>query len=310
MPSVAVLAIAIPIVVFVTVALLAVAFVSPGRSDLQDRLKAYGYDVKTISSGDLSEPFSARVIAPVGRALMALVRSLTPDSMRQNAVERLAEAGNPMRLGTFLTARVVLMVLLPALVLLQRILARDVGVQHLIIAVVLLYLGNRLPDIWLSFRIDARRDQIRKALPDALDLIVVCVEAGYSLEGALNKVTERTTGPLSDELKRTLGEIRLGKGRRDALRDLSDRAKVPDLQSFIAAIVQADQMGVSIAQVLRVQADAARVRRRQRAEEKALQAPIKMLFPLFLLIFPVLMMVILAPAFIKMAGFFGAMSPH
>ena len=308
MPSVAVLVIVIPIIVFVTVALVAVAFATPRRSELQDRLKAYGYDVKTISSGDLSEPFSARVIAPVGRAAMALVRSLTPDSMRENAVARLAEAGNPMKIGTFLTARFVLMILLPLLVLLPRLLARDIGWLHVIIAVVMLYLGNRLPDIWLSFRIDARRDQIRKALPDALDLIVVCVEAGYGLEGALNKVTERTSGPLSDELKRTLGEIRLGKSRREALRDLSERANVPDLQSFIAAIVQADQMGVSIAQVLRVQADAARVRRRQRAEEKALQAPIKMLFPLFLLIFPVLMMVILTPAFIKMAGFFATMT--
>ena len=308
MPSVAVLVIAIPILAFITVAIAAVAFAAPRRSELQDRLKAYGYDVKAVGGGDLSEPFTARVISPAGRAVLAVVKGLTPDSMRQNALARLAEAGNPVSIGTFLTLRIVLMIALPVMVLLPRLLARDIGLLHVLMAVVLLYLGNRLPDIWLSFRIDSRRDKIRRALPDALDLIVVCVEAGYGLEGALNKVTERTTGPLSDELKRTLGEIRLGKARREALHDLSDRVGVPDLQSFIAAIVQADQMGVSIAQVLRVQADAARIRRRQRAEEMALQAPIKMLFPLFLFIFPVLMMVILAPAAIKLVGFFGQMN--
>jgi len=308
MPSVAVLVIAVPILAFITVALAAVAFAAPRRSELQDRLRAYGYDVKSVGGGDLSEPFAARVISPAGRAVLAVVKSLTPDSMRESAVARLSQAGKPMSVGTFLTLRFVLMIALPVLLLLPRLLAGDIGWLHVIIAVVLLYLGNRLPDIWLSFRIDGRRDKIRKALPDALDLIVVCVEAGYGLEGALNKVTERTTGPLSDELKRALGEIRLGKSRRDALRDLSARVGVPDLQSFIAAIVQADQMGVSIAQVLRVQADAARIRRRQRAEEKAMQAPIKMLFPLFLLIFPTLMMVILAPAAVKLSAFFGMMT--
>jgi tight adherence protein C len=308
MPSVAVLVIVIPVLAFVTVALAAFAIAAPRRSDLQDRLRAYGYDVKALSGGDLSEPFSARVVNPAGDALVRMVRSLTPDSMRETAAARLSEAGKPMKVGTFLTLRFVCMLGLPALMLLPRILARDIGLMHVIMAIVLLYLGNRLPDIWLSFQIDGRREKVRKALPDALDLIVVCVEAGYALEGALNKVTERTSGPLSDEFKRSLAEIRLGKSRREALRDLSERVGVADLQSFIAAIIQADQMGVSIAQVLRVQADAARIRRRQRAEEKALQAPIKMLFPLFLLIFPTLMMVILAPAAVKLTGFFGMMN--
>ncbi|MHB0869167.1 MAG: type II secretion system F family protein [Chloroflexota bacterium] len=308
MPPAAVLFVVVPILAFVTIALFAFALAAPHRSELQERLRAYGYDVKALSGGDLGEPFSARVLAPIVGVLPRLVRSLTPEEMRERAIARLEAAGRPMSAGTFLTVRFATMLLLPAAVLLPRLLARDIGWLHLILGVVLIYVGNRLPDIWLSFRIDGRRDQVRKALPDALDLIVVCVEAGYGLEAALAKVTERTSGPLSEEFKRAMAEIRLGKPRREALHDLSARLGEPDVQSFIAAITQADQMGVSIAQVLRVQADAARVRRRQRAEEKALQAPVKMLFPLFLFIFPVLMMVILAPAAVRLSAFFGQMT--
>ncbi len=300
----------VPILAFVTIALLAFAFAAPQRSELQERLKAYGYDVKALSGGDLGESFSARILAPAATMLPRLVRGLTPDKMREQAVSRLDTAGGPMSVGTFLTIRFVAMLGLPTLLLLPRLIARDVALLHLVLAVVLLYMGNRLPDIWLSFRIDARRDKVRKALPDALDLIVVCVEAGYGLEAAIAKVTERTSGALSEEFRRALAEIRLGKPRREALRDLSARVSEPDVQSFIAAIIQADQMGVSIAQVLRVQSDAVRIRRRQRAEEKALQAPVKMLFPLFIFIFPVLMMVVLAPAAVKLSGFFAQMPSH
>jgi len=308
MPSTAVLLVVVPILAFVTIALFAFALAAPRRSELQERLKAYGYDVKTISGTDLSEPFSARILAPIGGGLSSLVRSLAPQEMRERAVARLEQAGRPMSVNTFLLARFAAMLLLPIMTLLPRLLARDVGPVQLLIALVLIYIGNRLPDILLSFRIDARRTQVRKALPDALDLIVVCVEAGYGLEAAIAKVTERTSGPLSDEFKRALAEIRLGKQRREALHAMSARIGEPDVQSFIAAIVQADQMGVSIAQVLRVQADAMRVRRRQRAEEKALQASVKMLFPLFLFIFPVLMMVILAPAAVRLSAFFAQMT--
>ncbi|MDA8216881.1 MAG: type II secretion system F family protein [Dehalococcoidales bacterium] len=303
----AVLLIVVPILAFVTIALFAFALAAPRRSELQERLKAYGYDVKALSGGDLAEPFSARILAPIGGMLPRLVRSLAPEAMREQALARLEQAGRPMSVNRFLTARFLAMLALPTIVLLPRLLARDVGMQQFIIAVALLYIGNRLPDIWLSFQIDARRALVRKALPDALDLIVVCVEAGYGLEAAIAKVAERTSGPLTEEFRRALAEIRLGKPRREALHDLSTRLGEPDVQSFIAAIVQADQMGVSIAQVLRVQADAVRVRRQQRAEEKALQAPVKMLFPMFLFIFPVLMIVILAPAAIKISAFFAQM---
>lgn len=294
-----------PILVFVTVALFAVALASPQSSPLQERLKAYGYDPRKYG-GDLSQPFTARVVAPFGQWLMALVRGLTPGKLRERARGRLEQAGHPMSVGTFLVVRFVVMLALPILTLIPALLANRVNWLNIVVAIFLLYMGGRLPDIWLSFRISARHDKVRKALPDAIDLITVCVEAGHGLEAAIAKIGERTSGPLADELRRALAEIQLGKPRREALRDLSARAGVPDLQSFIAAILQADQMGVSIAQVLRVQADAMRIRRRQRAEELAAQAPVKMLFPLMLLVFPALMIVILAPAFIRIYGFFAS----
>lgn len=298
----------IPILAFITVGLFAYALASPQAAPLHERLKAYGYDIRTYGGGDLTEPFTDRVIAPIGRWFLALVRGLTPQSMREHAISRLEQAGQPMSVTRYLVVRFAVMIGLPVGLLLSRLLARDIGLLHVLIGIFLFWFGGRLPDIWLSFRIDARRDKIRRSLPDALDLITVCVEAGYGLEAALAKVAERTGGPLAYEFNRALTEIRLGKPRRDALRDLSVRAGVTELQSFIAAILQADQMGVSIAQVLRVQADAIRIRRQQRAEELALQAPVKMLFPLFIFIFPTLMMVILTPAGIKIMGLLSKMA--
>lgn len=294
-----------PILVFVTVALFAFALAAPQATPLQDRLKAYGYDLKHYGGGDLSQPFTARVIAPMGQWLVRVVRGLTPKKLAERSQARLEQAGKPMSITTFLFLRLALMVLLPAMIVLPALLAGRMNWLIIIVGVFLFYMGGRFPGIWLSFRISSRRDKIRKALPDALDLITVCVEAGYGLEAAIAKVAERTVGPLTDEFNRALAEIQLGKPRREALRDLSDRADVPDLQSFIAAILQADQMGVSIAQVLRVQAEAMRVRRRQRAEELAAKAPVKMLFPLLLLILPALLLVILGPAIIQLMRFFG-----
>ena len=147
-----VLVIVVPILIFVTIALFALALAAPERSELQERLKAYGYDVKALSGGDLREPLSARILTPIGSGMSRLVRSLTPQSMREHAVVRLDAAGKPMSVGAFLATRFTAMLLLPTIVLLPRLLARDIGLLHLLLGIVLLYVGNRLPDIWLSFR--------------------------------------------------------------------------------------------------------------------------------------------------------------
>jgi tight adherence protein C len=155
--------------------------------------------------------------------------------------------------------------------------------------------------MWLSRRIKKRQKQILLAVPDTLDLLTISVKAGLSFDGALSKVIEKVFGPLSDEFRRALAEIRVGKVRRDALRDIVSRTDVPALTNFIGAIVQAEQLGVPIAKVLQVQSEQLRIERRQRAEEAAAKAPIKMLFPLVGCIFPSMFIVILGPAVILIA---------
>ena len=156
--------------------------------------------------------------------------------------------------------------------------------------------GVLMPKIWLDNRVRHRQKEILKSLPDAFDLITTCVEAGLGLEAALAKVAEKVAGPFGEELAISLREVSLGRLRREALKELTERTGVPDLTTFINAVIQAESMGTSIATVLRVQAEQMRTKRRQRAEQQAHQAPVKMMFPLVLCIFPALFIVILGPA--------------
>jgi len=151
----------------------------------------------------------------------------------------------------------------------------------------------------LGNKISTRKNSVIKSLPDALDLLTICVEAGLGFDQAMQKVAEKWEDELSRSFARVLHEVRLGKIRREALRDMAERLDVSDVTSFIAAVIQAEQLGVSIAKVLRIQSDQMRVRRRQRAEEKAHQAPVKMLFPMVFLIFPAIWVVLLGPAILQ-----------
>jgi tight adherence protein C len=157
-------------------------------------------------------------------------------------------------------------------------------------------LGFYLPMMFLQSKIKRRQDVIIKAMPDALDLLTVCVEAGLGFDQAMSKVSEKWENELSLAFERVIQEVRLGKLRREALRDMADRMDIPDMTSFVAAIIQADQLGVSMGKVLRIQSDQMRVKRRQRAEKKAHEAPVKMLIPMAFLIFPSIYIVLLGPA--------------
>ncbi|MFL5952922.1 MAG: type II secretion system F family protein [Gaiellaceae bacterium] len=164
--------------------------------------------------------------------------------------------------------------------------------------------GFIAPDWFLTMRIRARREAIKVELPDALDLLAVSVEAGLGFDGAVSKLTEHMSGALIDEFALTLNEIRVGEARAVALKKMADRVDAPELSNFIRAVVQADQLGISLARILRVQAADSRLRRQQAAEEKAMKAPIKMLFPTVLLIFPSMFIVILGPALINILKVF------
>jgi tight adherence protein C len=154
--------------------------------------------------------------------------------------------------------------------------------------------------LWISSKIQRRQKEIRKAMPDALDLLTICVEAGLGFEAAMAKVSEKWDNELSLAFARIIQEVQLGKLRRDAMRTMAERVGIPEMTSFVAAIIQSELLGVSMAKVLRIQSEQMRMKRRQRAEEEAHKAPIKMLIPMGLLIFPSLMIVLLAPAALKL----------
>jgi tight adherence protein C len=170
----------------------------------------------------------------------------------------------------------------------------------LLLVIVFGMVGFFFPRLWLGSRISRRQKSVRRALPDALDLLTICVEAGLGFDSAMQKVTEKWQTELSLAFARVLREVQLGKLRRDALRDMADKVGISELTSFVAAVIQSEQLGVSLAKVLRIQADQMRIRRRQHAEEEAHKAPIKMLIPMTLLIFPSLVIVLLTPAAIRL----------
>ncbi|OFW64778.1 MAG: hypothetical protein A2Y74_04880 [Actinobacteria bacterium RBG_13_63_9] len=177
-----------------------------------------------------------------------------------------------------------------------------VGIQQALVVLVFGAVGWMIPGQWLKGRVRVRQKAVLLSLADALDLVTTCVEAGLGLDAALARVAEKSSGPLSEELSRMLREVAMGKLRREALTEMGERMGVEELTGFINAIIQAEQLGVGISQVLRVQADQMRTRRRQRAERAAHEAPIKMIFPLVLFIFPAFMLVILGPAAIRIAA--------
>jgi tight adherence protein C len=222
----------------------------------------------------------------------------TPQATLENARRRLEMAGNPMQMDPafFLAMRFVLALVFGGLIFLVFAITRRNWLQGLSLTVTFLIIGFMFPDLWLGSRVRRRQRAVFRAMPDSLDLLTICVEAGLGFDGAMSKVHEKWDNELSLEFGRVIQEIRLGKLRRDALRDMSERLGVPEMTSFVAAVIQSEQLGVSMAKVLRIQSDQMRVRRRQMAEEEAHRAPIKMIFPIGLLIFPSILILLLGPA--------------
>jgi tight adherence protein C len=268
---------------------------------VQARLSQLGsMQAKTLEELELQQPLFERTLRPMATRLSGIAQRFASPSKVSRTEKRLAMAGNPGALRTidFLGLKLVVAVLTGVGAFFVLALLMGNPPFGFIAAIALGGFGFLAPEIWLSRRIKKRQKQIQLAVPDTLDLLTISVRAGLSFDGALAKVVEKTHGPLSDEFRRALAEIRVGKVRREALRDITGRTDVAGLSNFIAAIVQAEQLGVPIAKVLTVQSEQLRIERRQRAEEMAAKAPIKMLFPLVGCIFPSMFIVILGPAII------------
>ena len=277
-----------------------------GRDPLQERLAQY--DDKELPSSleeiELSLSFRDRVILPLMKTLAKTTAKFTPQKQLEDARHKIELAGMNMDPASFFAMRVALTLVFG----LGAFFVFFVNSPSTPKGTALLYtlgalgLGYILPVMWLSSKIKRRQENIWRALPDALDLLVICVEAGLGFDMAMGKVYEKWDNELAIAFGRVLREIQLGKMRRDALRDMSNRMDVPDVTAFVAAIIQADQLGVSMAKILRVQSDQMRVKRRQRAQEKAHQAPVKMTIPMVFLIFPSIWIVLLGPSLIILFG--------
>ncbi|HEX2954504.1 MAG TPA: type II secretion system F family protein [Bacillota bacterium] len=253
---------------------------------LQDRETIYG------NEEPMDKPLWERLLQPVLSKLDSGVKRVAPASILQHMDEELVKAGRPWNLtaSQFMIMRLLVGFGLPILLII--LMGNKI---NLLFVIGVFGIGLIFPRFFLKRAVKQRQYFINRELPNALDLLTVSVEAGLGFDGAILKLVEKTKGPLTQEFRRMLQEIRIGKSRRDALRELSERAGTEDLQTFVSALIQADQLGVSIGRVLRIQSQQMRLKRRQQAEERAMKAPVKMLIPMIIFIFPTLFIVLLGP---------------
>lgn len=274
------------------------------RADVRESLRRLeGYQIQDVRDQEMLAPIQERVLRPLLLALGGFTRRLTPEGYRDQIARKLVVAGNPkgFTVDQLLVFKLLGLVSGIAWIPLLFLGLKLHGMMALL-ALGLFWGGSfMLPDIFLSRKIEARQHAIAVQLPDVLDLLVISVEAGLGFEQAIERTTQAVPGPLSDEFRRMLRETRFGSSRAEALRAMEERTDVTELRAFILAMLQADTFGVSIARLLRSQADEMRVRRRLRAQTAAQKLPIKMLFPLVFCVFPSIFVVILGPAMITLA---------
>ncbi len=276
---------------------------------ISERLDQYTDVSLSLEELELQQPFSERVLKPLFRSLLTTLGRFGLKQNQERLRVNLQLAGNPGNItpSMFIGLRMALAISLLAVVGLL-VIGRLPFMQALMGTLIAAMIGYILPGIWLDRKIRERKKNILKALPDALDLLCISVEAGLAFDLALQRVAQKWDNELSREFQRVLQDIRLGRTRREALRDLVTRTGVEDVQTFVSAVIQADQLGVSMSKILRIQSDQLRVRRRQRAEEAAQKAPVKMLIPMVFLIFPALFVVILGPAVPRIMQALGVMN--
>lgn len=278
------------------------------RAAIQSSLRQLeGYDVESARAVELRRNASARIGLPVLEGLVGFGRRFTPAGYVARSAEKLTHAGKSRAddLDRFLAIRVVTVALIPVAFFVSFFLLPLSGRMPLAVFVLLAMVLLLGPDAQLNREVAERQYDMQMKLPDVLDLLTISVEAGLGFEQALDRTVSSVPGPLSDEFSRMIGEVRAGASRADALRAFEARTGVPEVRSFVLALLQADAFGVSIGRILRQQAEEMRVRRRQLAEERAQKAPVKMLFPMVFCIFPSLFVVILGPAIMSIVEALG-----
>lgn len=249
---------------------------------------------------ELEAPFWERVVVPLWKYWEGAARRLTPAGYLQNIARRLEYAGvSRLTPAGFVMLQAILGII--AFVIGATLVVPKNPANGWVLSLAIGGVAALLPSFQLGSKERKRSSQIARQLPDVLDLLTVSVEAGLGFDAALAKAVEKMSGPLIDEFARVLRTIRMGESRRKALKSMAERSNVPELKLFIGAVLQGDQLGVSISKILRVQSEQMRVTRRQRAQEQAMKAPIKMLFPLVIFIFPALFVVLLGPAIIQIS---------
>jgi tight adherence protein C len=270
-----------------------------------DRLNEFSQSGEAVSLDqiELSQPFSERVVYPFLRRFGEMAAKNTPQNVLQETNRKLELSGKagwvdaPMFLSSRFVAAAVLGIGTFAICTFS-ILAQPIS-RALLYSIIGMAIGFFFPQLWLDEQIKKRQLEIRKAMPDALDLLTICVEAGLGFDAAMSNVAQKWENELSLAFARVIREIQLGKVRREALKSMADRIDLAEMSSFVAAIIQSEQLGVSMAKVLRIQAEQMRMRRRQYAEELAHQAPVKMLLPMVGFIFPSIFIVLMTPAILQ-----------
>jgi tight adherence protein C len=266
---------------------------------VRQRLSVYGGETQalTLEEVELQRPFTERFLRPSIERLGSILSRSTPQKARQDLMNRLELAGRPGNLTPedFAAVRIVAAAVIAAVGLgIGLLLANTIYLAISTVAGAIF--GYYLPVLWLKQKVDARRSEIQKGLPDAMDLLVIAVDAGLGFDASLARVTDKYKNALSDEFAKVLREVSLGRPRLEAMDEMGRSSGVEDLHNFIQAIIQSEQFGTGIGKILRIQADEMRRKRRQRAQEKAAQATLKMMLPMVGCIFPTLWIVLLGPA--------------
>lgn len=299
--------------VFTMVLIIGLAWLADERRlRVQERVEQLHQRPRSPLAEELALPFHERVIKPIMGRFINAIGAMAPAEALENARQELERAGNPLGLNaqSFMTLRVFTAIagVGGAFWIFTNPSVSDN--MRLPFAGFVLLVGVLAPHYILQKSIQGRHNLIRKALPDVIDLLVVSVEAGAGLDGALAEVVQRKEGPLVDEFRRLLGEVRVGKTRRRAWQDMADRVGEDNLSALVASLAQAEQLGVSIAKALRTQSDSLRTRRSLQIKEIAAALPVKMLFPLIFFIFPSLFVILLGPGLLSMTDLLGVLGSN